>query len=234
MGISKEESFDLINHIVLVLFQFRYPVSKLTKTNEIGSKYAADNNTSSRKLSLPPHVVLARKLTALGDVRQAGERIDIMFLCNDNPKAELCDRIGEPNNWRSNGCMPRIDFCLYVEKQLLNPLSQIFNIYFKVEEKEDTFGKYIRTLNKYHEIYKNTRKQLMQVFENFVLDSSNSVDNEFIQTMSYKKFNFKIICTEKPNYIPTEYWNQTRCKRYSFLRPLPKTARIDTFFKKKN
>jgi DNA polymerase elongation subunit (family B) len=207
MGMTKEEAVDLVHAVILYLFQFRYPLHKLTKTNEIGSNYAADNPqaSSKRKQTIPPHVQLARSLSLKGDVRQPGERIDYIFVTHPSPKAELVDQVQEPNWWRKNECFPPIDFCLYVEKQFLEPISKMLDIaYPEGVSSGKSFHKYIEGIIKYHRLYRIVRQHLIEIFHHLVEDGDG---------VKFIKFKIVIECKLRPPYIPENKWDKKRCKK---------------------
>lgn len=223
MGITIDEAMDTVNDAILALFHYRYPISKLTKNNEIGSNYAADNPTatSKRKQSIPPFVQLARSLSLKGDVREAGERINYIYITNNNHKADLCDCIQEPTWWRKNDCLPRIDFCMYVEKQFLESISKILDIAFPVtttgtdttgtttdttKNTNQTFYKYIEKLLYYHRLYRLVRRQLVSMVVEELTDNNDR---------PLTPFYIKIECTKKPPYLPLRCWNPKAMKRYS-------------------
>ncbi len=205
-----------------------YPLSKLVKTSEIGGKYAADQPNKKRKMSLPAHVVLARRLTEMGDVREPGERIEYMFIENEDKDADLCDRIQEPNHWRNNGCMPRIDFCMYVEKQFTEAISQIFNVYFNKED-TDHFGKFIRNINNHHRHYQQVRREIINLFRRKIHGATVAKCDGNVYEIVYKKWKNPITTTEKPNYLPDHCWNKNTCRRYTIKNGKPREQSIETF-----
>ena len=202
---NKNYAKDLINTAILYLFQFRFTLSKLMKTAEIGSKYAADdpkyskdNPNAVRKLSLPAHVILARQLTELGDCRESGERINSIYTynkvaTNSNEaryyKGDLHEFIQEPDHWRKNGCLPRLNFCKYIESQFESPIGQIFDTLYQTTE----FEKYISSIKTCHHFYTVCREELKTYYFANLMNHTFNFNNptKFI----YIKANLK------PNYV---------------------------------
>jgi DNA polymerase elongation subunit (family B) len=95
------------------------------------------NNEKDYYISLlPPQAQLAEKMKSRGQIVSAGSRIEYVITDKDGHEANQSDKIESFQYFLKHKSVLKIDHLHYL-KQLVNPVDQILDILFRIEERQD-------------------------------------------------------------------------------------------------
>uniref|UniRef100_A0A6C0IX15 DNA polymerase n=1 Tax=viral metagenome TaxID=1070528 RepID=A0A6C0IX15_9ZZZZ len=126
-GKPLEYTLNIIDEEVIKMMTRQIPFTKMVVTRAIGSNYKPN--------STHPLKIFSDELRRQGHVIQAGDRIDYVFVRNQDPdrneKQGLRMRIPEMY-WANSDAEP-LDRVYYVEKSIMNPINQILYLGYKAQ-----------------------------------------------------------------------------------------------------
>ena len=119
-GAGIKPAIEFLGKALTDLSEGRVDVDKLTLTKALRRDYKNPNQIG--------HKVLADRIGQRdpGNKPKSGERIRFVFICNDNPKALMGDKIETPEFIAANKL--KIDYTHYITNQLMKPLQQLFGL----------------------------------------------------------------------------------------------------------
>jgi DNA polymerase delta subunit 1 len=118
------------------LLEGKVPVQKLTITKSIKGNYKSANL---------PHVAVSKKMIERGQYVAVGTRISYVFIKTDNKKDPQYVKAEDPDYYIKNKNKVELDYMYYFEKQLINPIDEIFEVRYK---KLDVLKNLFTLLNK--------------------------------------------------------------------------------------
>ena len=119
-----DEAINMLVDTVQLLLSGNVPPTKLVTIRELGANYKSDSYFMK---------VFSEQLKKAGKIVNPGDRLD--FVIVEDPNATLLGhkmRLLEQYNERLTGPNPeKIDYNYYIEKSLMNPINQLFEVGFK-------------------------------------------------------------------------------------------------------
>lgn len=124
-GKSLNYTLNIIDEEISKMMTRQIPFTKMMVTRAIGSNYKPN--------STYPLKIFSDELRHRGHIIQAGDRIDYVFVRNQDPvrneKQGLRMRI--PEMYWANSALEPLDRIYYIEKSIMNPIEQILYLGYK-------------------------------------------------------------------------------------------------------
>lgn len=117
----KWKFYRFLTEKITNLLNGNVPLEKLVITKSIKENYKSTNL---------PHVVVAKKMRERGKYVATGTRVRYIFVETDNKKDPQYLKAEDPDWFLKNQDTLKIDYKYYLEKQLVNPINEIFEVYF--------------------------------------------------------------------------------------------------------
>lgn len=210
---NTQGAIDVVKHYVNKLFNDDLDVSEFVVTKSINSNYKALTDVkgfidgsvdieddfvmvNGRKMSIPGHVILAKKLRQrkVMNPPHIGDRIPFVYVKNPNPKAKGGERMECPNYVMENKLV-EIDPMFYMEKQLASPLYTIFEV-LVTDSNGDLYPRKIKvdkkTGKETSEISKECKQAIDELLWNEIIRNKCPGVNFFIKKSKVDKNQKKI------------------------------------------
>ena len=139
-----QKSIEFLNNSLNDLIDGKVSMDKLSITKALRSDYKNPNQIG--------HKVLADRIGERepGNKPKPGDRIKFVFICNDNKKALMGEKIETPQFIINNNI--KIDYNHYITNQLMKPLQQLFglalNQIYEIENQKSSLKNYNLDINK--------------------------------------------------------------------------------------
>ena len=178
------KSIDFLNTSLNNLVDGKVSMDKLAITKALRSDYKNPNQIG--------HKVLADRIGERepGNKPKPGDRIKFVFICNDNNKALMGDKIETPEFIINNKI--KIDYNHYITNQIMKPLQQLYGLalhhIYEIYKQNASLKNYNSDIDKMKREFTDL-EEFNKKKENIALQKSS----QFYLKVIYKKFTTKNI-----------------------------------------